>query len=1098
MPLSLLEDIYLDNLSDVTITTPLDNQVVTYDSNISAWVNKTVPQVDIIPKATQTELDTNNEIIFAECNQFGYPSYVNYIPSSGALTIKSLKIRSQNIVFTTPEVITNVNSIPLNTIKKDIIWVYADYNSNNPVIGYSFSEPLVDFGERAYESTIGLYYNCASDGDPFGGCGFLSDTTVDISTRYNTTFTKINSKSLQLLAEERIRFNVPSSSKLCLNNTFCTISRLPIWTIDFWMYPTSITGTTSILWYGGNSSGVGLSVRCINGSVFISMTSTGASYDILADTNVGPLVINSWNYIGVSYNGFKYEININSSIRVVNSSIAFSHNFNETAYSFGGLPGYYSDFYIRPDASSWRFLETTPPNLSNRVSRYPSFASYFNHTILSSMRDSYDFPWYLNTGTLTEGVNTNNGLSSILLTSNQFLYTPSFPQLNNLDAWTIEFWVRVANTTTNVFSYTPGILYGGVIIETRSTGFATYIGNSNASSWNVIETTTTVTHLNTWVHIAIVYSNLIGYRVFYNGILGPQSTNKDPMISSSQVLFGKSYFNNSVSSMEITEFHLSHRALYNVNFTPSTVPIVPNTSRDIFDYNSGMMKRQTYNGLVDVNRLYFGLINNERFSYTKSMQIISPLTNVAGNIIYRDGAKKNVITYDLPDDYNNGFYTNQYIRSDGRVVLASRPTELGSDIFLGANGNPGIPGYQMNYSLGFKVKSLTTGYYSTLVTDYSGNVWAYGYSTYGQLGPNVGNIRIPVIVFSGVNPSVYMFHNQNCNDQALVSSFIIDQGRMWATGYNTNGQLGVGDVVRKYQWTEVSRINSNNWKGVFCMGGNTWLWTDDSSGNLLYGCGYNNLGQLGVGSRSLVSTPIPCRLDNGTPITNVNKVVGTTTGFGDSMYNSILLNNGDVYTNVSSTTGHAGGMMTLHSDKSRYLYGPVMKNIKDVKASGGIPENVMLFLRKDGKLFKSGHNTFGNINIGSFLWGRPTAALENRFYPMNAITYITTNYDYTMSHSAAITLSGRVIFSGDANSVSNMYSLYGSDYDIEIYYGKSIEFPEPIDSIKLNLHSAGTLVRGSVILRTVTGKIYGCGFTPFFAPEYTVTTCHFIECKFPE
>jgi hypothetical protein len=42
IPLSSLTPIVLDDLSDVTITTPLDKQVVSYDSNTSKWINKVI------------------------------------------------------------------------------------------------------------------------------------------------------------------------------------------------------------------------------------------------------------------------------------------------------------------------------------------------------------------------------------------------------------------------------------------------------------------------------------------------------------------------------------------------------------------------------------------------------------------------------------------------------------------------------------------------------------------------------------------------------------------------------------------------------------------------------------------------------------------------------------------------------------------------------------------------------------------------------------------------------------------------------------------------------------------------------------------------
>ena len=66
---------------------------------------------------------------------------------------------------------------------------------------------------------------------------------------------------------------------------------------------------------------------------------------------------------------------------------------------------------------------------------------------------------------------------------------------------------------------------------------------------------------------------------------------------------------------------------------------------------------------------------------------------------------------------------------------------------------------------------------------------------------------------------------------------------LWRCGNNQNGQLGLGDKVNKKTFTQTT-INVDNIKLIYCGYVNTFILKNDST---LWGCGYNNCGQLGLG-----------------------------------------------------------------------------------------------------------------------------------------------------------------------------------------------------------------------------------------------------------
>lgn len=130
---------------------------------------------------------------------------------------------------------------------------------------------------------------------------------------------------------------------------------------------------------------------------------------------------------------------------------------------------------------------------------------------------------------------------------------------------------------------------------------------------------------------------------------------------------------------------------------------------------------------------------------------------------------------------------------------------------------------------------------------------------------------------------------------AYGHTMLIDlDGKLWTTGYNAYGQLGVGDNVSKNSFTDTGQTGVTE---CGCAGGNygySWM---VKSGKL-YTTGRNASGQLGQGNTTNLNvfTEVTTYSEGGTPPWNskIQQVIGGMDGFGVGTV-SILDTDGVIY-----------------------------------------------------------------------------------------------------------------------------------------------------------------------------------------------------------
>ena len=252
------------------------------------------------------------------------------------------------------------------------------------------------------------------------------------------------------------------------------------------------------------------------------------------------------------------------------------------------------------------------------------------------------------------------------------------------------------------------------------------------------------------------------------------------------------------------------------------------------------------------------------------------------------------------------------------------------------------------------VKSVYCGLNHTFILKNDGTLWGCGNNQYGQLG--LGDTT---------NRTTFTQITANADDIKLVycggfHTFILkNDGTLWSAGYNSDGQLGLGDNTNRITFTQAT-TNTDDIKSVYC--GNYYTLMLKNDGTLL-GCGYNGEGQLGLGGFNNKNTFTEIT-------TNTDDIKSVYCG---SQYTLILKNDGTLW----GTGYNSSGGLGLGDTKYRTIFTQITTNTDNIKEIYCGGEHTII-LKNDGTLWGCGYNGHGQLGLGD---------ASNR----NTFTEITTN-----------------------------------------------------------------------------------------------------------
>ncbi|XP_069614402.1 RCC1 and BTB domain-containing protein 2 isoform X2 [Ranitomeya imitator] len=149
-----------------------------------------------------------------------------------------------------------------------------------------------------------------------------------------------------------------------------------------------------------------------------------------------------------------------------------------------------------------------------------------------------------------------------------------------------------------------------------------------------------------------------------------------------------------------------------------------------------------------------------------------------------------------------------------------------------------------------KVVSVACGSHHSMVSTSDGEVYAWGYNNSGQVGSgSTANQQIPRRVTSCLQNKIVV--GIACGQMSSMA--IVDNGEVYAWGYNGNGQLGLGSSGNQPTPCRIATLQGVRVEQVVCGYAHTLAVTDEG---VMYAWGANSYGQLGTGNKSNQSYPV--------------------------------------------------------------------------------------------------------------------------------------------------------------------------------------------------------------------------------------------------
>jgi alpha-tubulin suppressor-like RCC1 family protein len=287
-------------------------------------------------------------------------------------------------------------------------------------------------------------------------------------------------------------------------------------------------------------------------------------------------------------------------------------------------------------------------------------------------------------------------------------------------------------------------------------------------------------------------------------------------------------------------------------------------------------------------------------------------------------------------------------------------------------------------------------------------------------------------------------------------SLVIIDGKVYATGYNVSGQLGLGDRNDRDRFTEVKDLSGKKVIAIYAETGHSFALSKDGK---VYATGNNLVGQLGLGDsgeenhRSLF-----------TEVTDLSgkNIVAVAAG---EFHTLALTKEGKVYATGNNLVGQLG----LGDKTNRYRFTEVTslngKNIIAIAAG----YNHSFALAKNGKVYATGDNLGGMLGLGD----------KTNRYQFTEVTSLSSKNIVAIAagryHSLALSKEGKLYAVGyDENShhVFNNDSAAGSFVEIADLSGKNI----------INIDTGALF---SLAL-SKDGKVYATGNKFFNKPDASV------------
>ncbi|HFL2524695.1 TPA: RCC1 domain-containing protein [Clostridioides difficile] len=319
-----------------------------------------------------------------------------------------------------------------------------------------------------------------------------------------------------------------------------------------------------------------------------------------------------------------------------------------------------------------------------------------------------------------------------------------------------------------------------------------------------------------------------------------------------------------------------------------------------------------------------------------------------------------------------------------------------------------------------------------------GRLYSTGSNAYGQLGLGDDVTR----------DTFFKVNIDNVKEIAcgIYHTLVLtNDGELYATGRNIEGQLGLGDNTNRNTFT---KVNIDNVRKVVCGAYYTLVLTNDGE---LYATGRNIEGQLGLGDNTNRNTFTKVNIDN---------VKEISCGLD---HNLILINDGELYSCGNNSYGQLG----LGDNTNRSTFTKVnIDNVKGINAGG----RSSYIYKNDGSVFSTGQNTYGLLGLGDNTNRNTFTKVNIKIFDFEKITDCVVNNNFNLINNKFLIPAKDTKYQHyEASSDDFNYNeILGSQYPVSPYANNVLELP--FNNIKEFWMSK----THSLIINT-DGELYGCG-----------------------
>ena len=265
---------------------------------------------------------------------------------------------------------------------------------------------------------------------------------------------------------------------------------------------------------------------------------------------------------------------------------------------------------------------------------------------------------------------------------------------------------------------------------------------------------------------------------------------------------------------------------------------------------------------------------------------------------------------------------------------------------LGWVDNSNVPTLITNTIQNLNIIAVSCGNEHSLFLTNTGTVYACGIGTYGGLGIDSNTKLVPTLITNTIGTLKIIAIS--CGDSH--SLFVTDTGTVYSTGWNPNGQLGLGDTTQRNVPTLITtNINNVNIIAISCGDSHSLFLTNTGK---VYSTGLNSSGQLGLSD--ITQRNVPTLIT--TNIGNLN-IIAISTGYDHSLF---LTNTGAVYSCGRNNEGQLGLADTLQRTVPTLITN-IIGSLNILSISSG--DHHSLFRTSTGNVYSTGNNNAGQLGL---------------------------------------------------------------------------------------------------------------------------------------